>query len=155
MKVKEEDARLSRAAESNQRFLAKRDLICYLIRDNLCQLSPQAVSTCGREGGSWESAFATVQVYPAHARLVKATSSSLFKMEYRPKKWQARVKAKQAKVTESHQEWKMALTHSKESKTQRVPFSEVPFQFWLKGTGSTKQHGSTDGSDQISCWPVC
>lgn len=80
-------AQFSGAAKSNQPFLEKRDLICYLIRDNLCQLSPpQAVSTCGREGGSWGSAFTTVQIYPTHAMLLKATSPSLFKMEYRPKK---------------------------------------------------------------------
>lgn len=110
--------------------MEKKDLICYLIRVNLCQLSPpQAVSTCGREGGSWGSAFATTKIYPAAKRLLKATSPSLFKMEYRPKKMTDQSQSKQAKVTESHQEWKMALTHSKESKTQRMLFSEVPFQF--------------------------
>lgn len=86
-KLKRRSAQLTGTAESNQPLLEKRDIICYLIRDNLCWLSPpQAVRMCGRQGGSWGAAFATMQIYPAHARLVKATSRSLFKMEYRTKK---------------------------------------------------------------------
>lgn len=51
-KLKRRSARLTGTAESNQPLLEKRDIICYLIRDNLCWLSPpQAVRQTGWQLG--------------------------------------------------------------------------------------------------------